>query len=60
MKITKQNQLYWMRGNLNRLKKEKLFIFLKKMFVILKINSNKQMVIDYLIFSENKWNSKIQ
>ena len=43
-----------MRGNLNRLKKEKLFIFLKKMFVILKINSNKQMVIDYLIFSENK------
>ena len=43
-----------MRGNLNRLQKEKLFIFLKKMFVILKINSNKQMVIDYLIFSENK------
>ena len=60
MKITKQNQFYLLKGNLNEVKKQKLFIFLKEIFVTLNINLNKQMIIEYLIFSENKRNSKTQ
>ena len=38
MKITKQNQFHLIKGNLNKPKKQKLFMFLKEMFVTLNIN----------------------